>query len=133
MQNYDTLRISIQKRNDLAAEEHKIANIKIKRAKLLKHLNNARENTLTSNLKNHQITETIDVNGIPIAPSSPVPSLSSENVTLGHLKPFDQREHDQMVFQKIGELSTNIPIRYQNSGGSIFNQSSARQKNHNRE
>nr|WP_319537806.1 hypothetical protein [uncultured Methanospirillum sp.] len=128
MQNYDTLRISIQKRNDLAAEEHKIASINVKRAKLLKHQNDTTENTLTTTLKIHQINDPIDLNFIPIPPSSQAISIPSENVTLGHLKPIEQREHEPMEFQRIGELSTNIPLGYQNSGGSIFNKISERAK-----
>ncbi|WP_319580618.1 hypothetical protein [uncultured Methanospirillum sp.] len=93
MQNYDTLRISIQERNDSAAEAHKIANVKIKRAKLLKHQNDIKENLNTS-LKIHQINDTLDLSVIPASLPSPIISIPSSNITSGHLKPIKQREHE---------------------------------------
>jgi hypothetical protein len=129
MQNYDTLRISIQKRNDSTAEAHKIANIKIKRAKLLKEQNDIKEEIPKTSVHIQQINDTVDLNFIPVPPSSVVQSIPSANLTFGHLKPVDMRKHDQMEFQKIGELSTNIPFGYQKPGGSVYNKRSERAKN----
>ncbi|PWR74335.1 hypothetical protein DK846_04085 [Methanospirillum lacunae] len=129
MQNYDTLKISIQKRNDSTAEEHKIANIKKKRAKLLKQQNDIREDTLKSSLKIQKISDTVDLNFIPVSPSSQEHSIPSANLTFGHLKPVEQRKQDPMEFQKIGEFSTKIPFGYQNPGGSVYNKVSERVKN----
>jgi len=128
MQNFDTLRISIQDRNDRAAEEHKIANKKIKNDKMLKQESDITENILSTHVKVQHLNDTIDLNCIAIVPSSSPLSPTSENLTFGHLKPIEQRKHEPMEFHKIGELSTNIPFKYQSSGGSVFNKTSERVK-----
>lgn len=130
MQNYDTLKISIQKRNDSSAEAHKIANIKKKRAKLLKQQNDITEDILKTGLKNQKINDIVDLNLIPVSPSSPEQSVPSTNLTFGHLKPVEQRKQEPMEFQKIGEFSTKIPFGYQNPGGSVYKKVSERVKNH---